>query len=222
MVSPDTRDEILAAAGPIFADQGFTGATVREICAAAGVNLAAINYYFGDKKRLYIATVTRAHETRAQQVPMPEWPTGTTPEKKLRDFIRTMVTRMMVLTEAPWQTRLITREVLHPTEACQQLSKNYFQPVFRLLLGILSEVLRKPASEEKLQKIGWSIVGQCVFYRVAGDVVKMMTPESAIEAKFSVDDLADHIANFSLSALGPHSIDSIDTLTPPATDLINP
>jgi len=219
MSNSDPRDEILAAAGPIFADKGFKGATVREICAAAGVNLAAINYYFGDKRRLYIESVNRAHESRSQQVPMPVWPDGTAPETKLRDYVRTMVTRMVVLTEGPWQTRLVTREVLHPTEACRELSTNYFQPLFRLLLSIIKEVVRDPLPEERLHKIGWSIIGQCVFYRVAGDVVKMMTSESEIKAEFTVEDLARHIADFSLSALGPNSINNIDATIPDSQGL---
>ncbi|MBL9122992.1 MAG: TetR family transcriptional regulator, partial [Planctomycetaceae bacterium] len=35
MASDDARNRILKAAGPVFADKGFQGATVREICQAA-------------------------------------------------------------------------------------------------------------------------------------------------------------------------------------------
>ena len=48
-----TRTKLLDAAGHVFADFGFRGATVREICARAGVNIALVNYYFGDKLELY-------------------------------------------------------------------------------------------------------------------------------------------------------------------------
>jgi len=210
MSTSDTRDEILWAAGPIFAEKGFDGATVREICTAAGVNLAAINYYFGDKKQLYIESVSRAHQSRAEQVPMPQWSSETLPAQRLRDFVRTVATRLMVLEDAPWQTRLVTREVLHPTEACRELSKNYFEPVFELLLSIIRDLLANPVPDEKLRKIAWSIVGQCVFYRLAGDVVRMMTPDDQLQASFSVEDLADHIADFSLAALGSSTVDAMD------------
>ena len=89
---------------------------MREICQAAGVNLAAINYYFGDKERLYIETVKRAHEMRVQQVPLPRWSADTPPSIKLRGFIETLVTRMVGLEEAPWQARLMLREILQPTK----------------------------------------------------------------------------------------------------------
>ena len=73
----EPRERILSAAGQEFALNGFEAATVRDICLAAGVNVAAVNYYFGDKRRLYIESVKHAHEQRVRQVPLPEWAAGT-------------------------------------------------------------------------------------------------------------------------------------------------
>jgi AcrR family transcriptional regulator len=50
----EPRERLLSAAGREFAERGYEAATVRDICLAAGVNLAAVNYYFGDS-RLEIA-----------------------------------------------------------------------------------------------------------------------------------------------------------------------
>lgn len=51
----EIRDRLLAAGLKVFAEKGFSGATVREICDEAGSNIAAINYYFGDKVGFYQA-----------------------------------------------------------------------------------------------------------------------------------------------------------------------
>jgi len=57
-----TRERILEAAEEVFAEKGFNQATVREILKRAEVgNIAAINYHFGDKERLYVETVKNAH-----------------------------------------------------------------------------------------------------------------------------------------------------------------
>ena len=50
--TPSTRDRILGAAETLFARRGFDGASLRQLTAAAGVNLAAVNYHFGSKEKL--------------------------------------------------------------------------------------------------------------------------------------------------------------------------
>jgi AcrR family transcriptional regulator len=112
----DPRDRILAAAGREFAERGFEAATVRDICLAAGVNVAAVNYYFGEKRRLYIESVKHAHRERERQVPEPRWEPGTPPERKLRDFVGNLLERMLGFGQPDWQVRLMLRELLHPTE----------------------------------------------------------------------------------------------------------
>lgn len=52
MASDQTRSAILAAAERLYADRGFSEVTLRDIVAAAGVNLAAVNYHFGSKDEL--------------------------------------------------------------------------------------------------------------------------------------------------------------------------
>ncbi|MFC4526657.1 TetR family transcriptional regulator [Dyella halodurans] len=47
-----TKERILGAAEELFAQHGFEGASLRQLTAAAGVNLAAVNYHFGSKDRL--------------------------------------------------------------------------------------------------------------------------------------------------------------------------
>ena len=204
MTSPavGTRARILQAAGPVFAEKGYRKATVREICQAAGVNLAAINYYFGDKERLYIETVKCAHEMRVRQVPLRQWPDGTAPSIKLRAFVETLVTRMVGPEEAPWQATIMLHEILQPTAACKELVDDFFRPHFERLLGILDEILPADTPAFKRRQIGFSIVGQCVYFRVAGEIVTMLVPEEELSAHYSASQLADQIVNFSFAALG--------------------
>jgi AcrR family transcriptional regulator len=52
MPSDRTRSSILAAAERLYAERGFSEVTLRDIVAAADVNLAAVNYHFGSKDEL--------------------------------------------------------------------------------------------------------------------------------------------------------------------------
>lgn len=47
-----TKERILSAAEELFASHGFQGASLRQVTAAANVNLAAVNYHFGSKDNL--------------------------------------------------------------------------------------------------------------------------------------------------------------------------
>lgn len=51
--SSATAERLLDVAEALFADHGFEGTSMRMITAAAGVNLAAVNYHFGSKEELF-------------------------------------------------------------------------------------------------------------------------------------------------------------------------
>jgi AcrR family transcriptional regulator len=56
----DTREKILNTAAMLFARDGFGATSLRDITATAGVNIAAVNYYFGSKDNLIVAVLSRA------------------------------------------------------------------------------------------------------------------------------------------------------------------
>ncbi len=55
----DTKTKILNSAEELFADQGFENVSIRAIINKASVNIAAINYHFGNKDELIFAVVKR-------------------------------------------------------------------------------------------------------------------------------------------------------------------
>lgn len=59
------RDRIVGATIACLEREGMHGLTVRSIAQEAGVNVAAVNYYFGSKSRLIEETLER---TRRQQM----------------------------------------------------------------------------------------------------------------------------------------------------------
>ena len=201
-VSDDPRDRLLSAAGREFAEHGYEAATVRDICLAAGVNVAAVNYYFGDKKRLYIESVKHAHELRVKQVPLPEWSADRPAADKLHDFIDNLLERMLGFGQPPWQVRLMMREVLHPTDACRELVEDYIRPHFSLLVSILDGLAAGRLPQAELRRVALSIIGQCFLYRAAGDVVGMLVPADELTSHHALGPLADHVTRYALAALG--------------------
>jgi TetR/AcrR family transcriptional regulator, regulator of cefoperazone and chloramphenicol sensitivity len=198
----DPRTKIICSAGPIFAEKGYEAATVRQICQAAGVNVASIKYYFGDKENLYIETVRKARQMRVAEVPMPRWSSDTPAGQRLYQFTRILLTRMLGAPETSWQSRLMMREVLQPTRACREMVQEYFRPEFDRLLEILGDLLPESTPYHVRQQIGFSIVGQCLFYRVARGVVSMLVAPDEQREVYSVERLSEHITRLVLASLG--------------------
>ena len=57
-----TRAKLLDAAGRLFAECGYAGAASKAICEAAGTDLAAINYHFGNRDGLFRAVLHEGHK----------------------------------------------------------------------------------------------------------------------------------------------------------------
>jgi AcrR family transcriptional regulator len=62
----DVRAEILWAARELFAEQGFRGTTIRAVAARAGVDVALVPYYFGNKDALFEAALDTAGDVSAR------------------------------------------------------------------------------------------------------------------------------------------------------------
>jgi AcrR family transcriptional regulator len=63
-----TRDEVLAAAGRVFAKRGFHGASLEAIAEDAGVTRGAVYYNFADKEELFLELLDRRCAERAQDL----------------------------------------------------------------------------------------------------------------------------------------------------------
>ncbi len=197
----DPRRRLLETAGEIFAAKGFDGATVRDICRRAGVNIAAVNYYFRDKERLYIEAVKSAACGSLEALPLPAWPPNTPPAVKLRDFIRVMVGRLMNPDRPAWHARLMMRELTEPTRACAEWVEEYVRPHAQVLKDILAEILPPGTPDLQRYLVGFSIMGQCLFYMHCKPVVQLLLGDD--HGRITPEVVAEHAADFSLAAARP-------------------
>lgn len=175
-----TREKLLLAALELFGQYGFEGVSTRQLAEQAGVNLQAINYYFGNKRGLYNAVAdylverlrTRIGERRAVVLDrFAEAQSGDRPidAAEARSILVMLAETMLTLfagdESAVW-VRYMVREQAEPTEAYDRIYSGFLQPVLaaaRHLVGIL--INEDPASE----RVGLrtlSLVGSLVVYRV--------------------------------------------------------
>jgi AcrR family transcriptional regulator len=197
-----TEQRLLEAAGEIFAEFGYRAATVRQICEKAGANIAAVNYHFGDKEKLYLAVLRSVPEAYLEKYPprfglRPE----ATPAEKLRAYIRSLLRRIFDPGRPGWHAKLIAREMAEPTRALDSLIEEVAQPLHRELAGIVGQLLGSAATEDEVKLCALSIMGQCVYYHHARTVLARLYPAEAHGAD-NMERLVDHITEFSLAALG--------------------
>ncbi len=204
MSSAVTRQRLLEAAGPVFAEKGFGAANVREICRRAGANVAAVNYHFGGKKGLYLEVFRAQMRSRLAKYPphlgiLPDAPAA----QRLRAFIRSAVKRLFEAQDAPpWFDRLITWEMTEPTAALDMLVEEFLEPQRRLLAQIVADLLGRPPHSGEVSRCCWSIVGQWLIYHCARNALLRLQPEISYSPA-AISALAEHIADFSLAALKP-------------------
>jgi AcrR family transcriptional regulator len=198
-IQDPTKARLLEAAGEEFAEKGYEAARVRSICRKAGANPAAVNYHFGDKEQLYIEAVIEAHRCGSTLLPESVFEDGT-PAEQLRAFVRHFLENVLAMRENTWHRALMLRELLQPSSACEALVRESIRPRFERLMGVMRQVC-PDAEERKLHALAFSVIGQCLHYKVARPVAERLIGPTAYAA-LDLDFLTDHITAFTLAALG--------------------
>jgi AcrR family transcriptional regulator len=197
----ETRQRLLEAAGEVFAECGFQKATVREICKRAHANVAAINYHFHDKQGLYAAVLKYALRCAAEEYRLPDGPlTRRNAEAGLRAIITARLRLVFDEGRPAWLGKLVSREMIEPTEALDALVKDDFQPRCNQLQACVRVLLGPRADEQRVRLCVISLVSQWAFYHHARPVITRLYPAMKF-APQDIDALAGHIAEFSLAAL---------------------
>jgi TetR/AcrR family transcriptional regulator, regulator of cefoperazone and chloramphenicol sensitivity len=194
-----TRTRLLEAAGEEFAANGFDAARVRTISERANANVAAINYHFGDKQQLYIEAVLEAHRCGAPMLPQSLFESGTAAEQ-LRRYIHHFLNNVLAMRQNTWHHALMLREMLQPTAACEAVVRESIRPRFDRLMGIMRRVCPE-AEERRLHALAFSVIGQCLHYKMARPVSERLVGPEAYAA-LDLDFLTEHITTFTLAALG--------------------
>jgi AcrR family transcriptional regulator len=196
----DTQSRLLEAAGQIFAEHGYRAATVRQICEKAGANVAAVNYYFGDKEGLYLAVLRSVPDAHAEKYPSTRGLSGdAAPEARLRAYVDSLLHRVFDAGRPGWHAKIIARELVEPTRILDSLLEEVARPLHAELAQIVRQFLGSEADDD-VRRCALSVMGQCVYYHHARAVIARLYPEQKNGAE-DIAQLVDHITEFSLAAL---------------------
>jgi TetR/AcrR family transcriptional regulator len=132
--------QILKAAEQVFAETGFTGATMAEIADKADLPKANLHYYFGTKEELYRAVLANVLEMWLTPIAAicPE----ADPAQAIADYVRA---KMEAARARPFASKVFANEILHGAAQIE---------------GFLSHDLKSLVEEKAAVLDGWIAEGR--------------------------------------------------------------
>lgn len=134
-----TKARIIDAAGQLCADNGYPEVTSKEICEAAGTNLAAVNYHFGSREGLYCAVLKTMHDFITSPNFLSDLEkSDISPKEKLSQLLNRLT--HMIYENDSWQVRLWVREMVSPTGIGLRAMDENVIPNFGLMHRLLRQL----------------------------------------------------------------------------------
>ena len=190
----EARQLLLHAALRLFSEKGFAKTSTREIALAAGANIAAISYYFGDKAGLYRAAFTEplgcAHEDAAL-FDQPDFSL----RQSLQGFIGSFLAPMKQGELVQQCTRLHFREMLEPTGVWAEEIDNGIKPAHAALVALLGRHLGITEADDSLHRLAFSIAGLAIQLFVTRDVVQAIRPQ-LLDQPEAIDAWAEQMVSY--------------------------
>jgi TetR/AcrR family transcriptional regulator, regulator of cefoperazone and chloramphenicol sensitivity len=160
----DTRERLLESACEVFAEQGFQDANVAEICEQAEANIAAINYHYGGKKKLYVAVLEAAAAWANEEFPIAiSADDAPDPRDRIAHFIRAQFSRTFLSKRAALFPRLLVHEMSTPTFAHEEVFRELMRPNIAFVRGMLGDFMGPDIPEAKWHPCVMSIISLCAF-----------------------------------------------------------
>lgn len=183
--SDTVMGRIESAAVRLFAAGGYDTVSIRDIAQAAGVNSAAISYYFGGKAELYkrvlyTGTAMISEFIASVEAEKPD------PPGIIRLYGQFLIRLGM---EKPEVLRLIFWELMHGSDVFGEFVRQRLSGVLDIVRqavadGIQEGTFRKGLLPEEVC-ISWS--GMILFYFLSHVIHKEISPERALDAEAYMD-----------------------------------
>ncbi len=171
-----TRERLLRAGLRLFAHQGFAATSTRELAQAAGVNIAAISYYFGDKAGLYRAVFFEPLGDPAADIAGYAGVELSITDA-LRGFYRAMLEPLAQGEDMQLCVKLRMREMIEPTGLWDQEIALGIRPMHEALLAVLCRHLGLPSPDDEVQRLAVCLTGLAVHLHVGRDVIDAVAPQ---------------------------------------------
>ncbi len=196
-----TKERILGVAETLFARHGFAGASLRQVTAAANVNLAAVNYHFGSKESL-IEEVFRRRLDELNRHRLAALATiQANPSRTLEDvldaFIRPALEQSMDSTGGTAFVRVLARAYAEHDERLRKFLSDNYGHVLREFAGAFSGLLPRLSKDELYWRL--DIVAGALTYAMAD--FGMIKRKNNVSEQSHREQSAQHLVRFAAAGL---------------------
>ncbi|SEK61352.1 transcriptional regulator, TetR family [Variovorax sp. YR750] len=142
---PDRKQAILLAAEKLFSQHGYHVVTIRQIAEEAGVPLALVGYYYGQKHELFHAIFEHwSHSIDARLAGLAAVNIDPDDPRTLQRIIDAFTAPVLALrasSEGEYYALLVARELYHATEEADRVLRAYFDPLAEAYIDALHVAL---------------------------------------------------------------------------------
>jgi AcrR family transcriptional regulator len=190
----EARGQLLLGALRLFAEKGFAKTSTRAIAQAAGANVAAISYYFGDKAGLYRAVFSEPLGKPCDDIAR-YLPAHLTLRQALEGFIAGFLEPLKQGDLAQQLTRLHFREMLEPTGLWTEQIDSKLKPAHAALVEVLGRHLDLSQADDDVHRLAFSITGLAMQMFITRDVIDGVRP-GLIATPLAIDLWAARLVDF--------------------------
>lgn len=192
----DTRARLLRAALQLFSEKGFAQASVRAIAEAAGTNVAAIAYHFGDKAQLYTATFYEPFGSGSDLIPVfsdPALGLADALQRYFAGFLEPLKHDDLVTQSL----RLHVRELLEPTHVWPELIERECRAPHLALVRVLCRHMGVAEPDDDMHRLAFSLAGLVMQMWTQRDPLQAVAPQLA--GSGAVDLWVERLTGYALS-----------------------
>ncbi|MEX2671333.1 MAG: CerR family C-terminal domain-containing protein [Phycisphaeraceae bacterium] len=196
-----TPRRLLEAAERLFAEHGFAGTSVRDITKAAGCNVAAVNYHFGSKERLYQELFsTRLDELREQRTAavaavLPQAEREQNVAQVLEAFARAFIRPLTDPQRGRWVMGMFMREMTDPRLDRRMLVEKLFDPVQIMMCDALTRCVKGLTQQQAVLCVH-SLVAQ-LLHAVQAERLFGGKATGPAAVMMDTDRVIEHVVRFS-------------------------
>jgi len=190
----DARERVLNAGLRLFAAKGFAKTSTREIALAAGANVAAISYYFGDKAGLYRAVFAEP-ATAVNDEAAPKAAEAIGLHASLESFFSGFLQPLKQGELAQQRARLQLREMLQPSGLWSEQPDHRVRPAHKALLALICRELKVAEPDDEIHRLAFALIGMALQMLVSRELIEAVRPQ-LIATPRAIDDNTERLAAY--------------------------